>query len=242
MDLVDLKDYFIPSYFVDRGWEKLLSDLPGVCEPLFRKFYANVILRDDYLDCWVRGHEFTIEVEDIDGVLGHENIDHDFTHVKDRMFSIETIQSHIGGVKEERCLNTNAFPLDFQCLTYIMVFSLYSVRKMSTINNARAIFLMELLENIYIDIGAHLFSILADATRTTSRPKLILPSLIMRILYEKGVETPQDISLMPTPPAINVLTIIRSKVRLLGDEEEVDLAQEQPMDIETKAEGQPSSS
>ena len=113
---------------------------------------------------------------------------------------------------------------------------------MSTINNARAIFLMELLENIYIDIGAHLFSILADATRTTSRPKLILPSLIMRILYEKGVETPQDISLMPTPPAINVLTIIRSKVRLLGDEEEVDLAQEQPMDIETKAEGQPSSS
>ena len=123
-----------------------------------------------------------------------------------------------------------------------MVFNLYPVRKMSTINNARAIFLMELLENIYIDIGAHLFSILADATRTTSRPKLILPSLIMRILYEKGVETPQDISLMPTPPAINVLTIIRSKVCLLGDEEEVDLAQEQPMDIETKAEGQPSSS
>ena len=99
MDLVDLKDYFIPSYFVDRGWEKLLSDLPGVCEPLFRKFYANVILRDDYLDCWVRGHEFTIEVEDIDGVLGHENIDHDFTHFKDRMFSIETVQSHIGGVR-----------------------------------------------------------------------------------------------------------------------------------------------
>ena len=123
-----------------------------------------------------------------------------------------------------------------------MVFNLYPVRKMSTINNARAVFLMELLENIYIDIGAHLFSILADATRTTSRPKLILPSLIMRILYEKGMETPQDISLMPTPPAINVLTIIRSKVRLLGDEEEVDLAQEQPMDIETKAEGQPSSS
>ena len=34
VDLVDLKDYFIPSYFEGRGWEKLLSDLPGVCEPL----------------------------------------------------------------------------------------------------------------------------------------------------------------------------------------------------------------
>ena len=62
----------------------------------------------------------------------------------------------------------------------------------------------------------------------------------MRILHEKGVETPQDISLMPTPPTINALTITRSKVHLLGDEEEVDPAQEQLMDTETKAKGQPS--
>ena len=51
MDLVDFKDYFIPSCFAERGWEKLLSDLPEVCEPLIREFYANVILREDYLDC-----------------------------------------------------------------------------------------------------------------------------------------------------------------------------------------------
>ena len=85
---------------------------------------------------------------------------------------------------------------------------------------------MELRENIFIYIDAYLFSILVDATRTTSRPKLILPSLIMTILHEKGVETPQDISLMPTPPAIDALTITRCKVRFLGDEEEVDPAQE----------------
>ena len=36
VDLVDLKDSFIPSCFQDRGWDKLLSDLPGVCEPLIR--------------------------------------------------------------------------------------------------------------------------------------------------------------------------------------------------------------
>jgi len=46
---------------------------------------------------------------------------------------------------------------------------------------------------------------------------------------------------MPTPPTINVLTITRSKVRLLGNEEEVDPAQEQPMGTKTKVEGQPSS-
>ena len=112
VDLVDLKDYFIPNYFAERGWEKLLSDLLGVCEPLIWEFYANVILREDYLDCWVRGHEFNIEVEDIDNVLGHGDIDREFTPFKDRMLSIETVQSYIGGVREGRCLNINAFPLD----------------------------------------------------------------------------------------------------------------------------------
>ena len=71
-----------------------------------------------------------------------------------------------------------------------MTFNLYLVKKMTTINNARAIFLMELRERTYIDIGAQAFTIIAEATRTTSRPKLVLASLIIRILQEKGVETP----------------------------------------------------
>ena len=45
---------------------------------------------------------------------------------------------------------------------------------------------------------------------------------------------------MTTPPAINALIIPRIKVRLLGDEEEGDQAQGEPMDTKTKAEGQPS--
>ena len=51
VDLVDLKDTFIPTYFEGRGWEKLLSGLPGVCEPLIREFYSNVKIREDELDC-----------------------------------------------------------------------------------------------------------------------------------------------------------------------------------------------
>ena len=220
MDLVDLRDYFIPSCFKDKGWERLLGDLLGVCEPLIREFSANAILRNDYIDCWVRGNEFTLEVGDIDGVLGHGDLDHeDFTPFKDRMLSIETIQPRIGGAREGKCLNTTTFPPDLRCLTYIMLFNLYLVRKMTTINNARAIFLMELRERTYINIGAHVFSIIAEATRTTSRPNLVLPSLIMNILHDKGVETPQDISLMSVPLSIKVQTILRSRVRLLGDKE-----------------------
>ena len=144
MDLVDLKDYFIPGCFQDRGWDKLLGDLPRVCEPLIREFYANAVLREDEINCWIRGHEFNIDLEDIDEVLGFEELEHDFTHYKDRMLSIETVQSHIGGVREGRCLNTTAFPPNLRCLTLIMMFNLYLVKKMTTVHNARAIFLMEL--------------------------------------------------------------------------------------------------
>ena len=47
----------------------------------------------------------------------------------------------------------------------------------------------------------------------------------MRLFRVKGVEIPKDISLMPTPPAINALTIAWIKVHLSGDEEEVGQAQ-----------------
>ena len=49
--LVDLRDTFIPSCLQDRGWNKLLSDLLGVCEILIREFYANVVLREDKINC-----------------------------------------------------------------------------------------------------------------------------------------------------------------------------------------------
>ena len=101
VDLVDLKDTFIPNYFEGRGWDKLLSDLPGVCEPLIREFYANVVLKEDEINCWIRGKEFTIEAGNIDEVLGLEGLDdHDFTNYEDMMLSIEIVQSHIGGVRQ----------------------------------------------------------------------------------------------------------------------------------------------
>ena len=92
VDLVDLKDTFILHCFEGRGWDKLLSDLSAVCEPLIREFYANATIREDELNCWIRGHEFTLDAHDIDEVLGLEGLeDHDFTNYKDKMLSIETI-------------------------------------------------------------------------------------------------------------------------------------------------------
>ena len=47
---------------------------------------------------------------------------------------------------------------------------------------------------------------------------------------------------MPTPSAINALTITRIRVYLPGDEKEGDQKQGEPMETETEAKGQPSSS
>ena len=44
---------FIPSCFQGRGWDKLSSDLLGVCEPLIREFYANARLREHEINCWI---------------------------------------------------------------------------------------------------------------------------------------------------------------------------------------------
>ena len=191
VDLGDLKDTFILGCFEGRGWDKLLSDLPAVCEPLIREFYANAVIREDELSYWVRRKEFTVDAHDIDEVLGLEGLeDYNHTNYKDRMLSIEIVQTRIGGQREGRCLNTTAFPADMRCLTTIMMFNLYPVRKLTAINNARAIFLMELKEKTFIDINSHIFDTIVDETRTTFRPKLIFPSLLIRLFREKGVKIP----------------------------------------------------
>ena len=158
------------------------------------------------------------------------------------MLSIETLQNCIGGQREGRCLNTTTFPVHMRCLTIIIMFNLYLVRKLTTINNARTIFLMELKEKTFIDINSHIFDTIVDETRTTSRPKLIFPNLLMRLFRAKGVAISQDINFMSTPSAINKLTIVRIQVHLLGDEEEDDQGEGDPMEIEVEAVRQTSTS
>ena len=174
------------------------------------------------------------------GLKGLE--DHDFINYKDRMLSIETVQQRIGGQREGRCLNTTVFPVDMRCLTIIMMFNLYPIKKLTTINNARAIFLMELKEKTFIDISSHIFDTIMDETRTTSRPKLIFPNLLMRIFRKKGVAIPQDISPMSTPSVINKQTFKRISVRLPGEEDEGDEGEGDPMKTEAEVVGQTSTS
>ena len=94
------------------------------------------------------------------------------------------------------------------------------MKKLTTINNVRAIFLMELKEKTFIDISSYIFDTIMDETRTTSRAKPVFPSLLMQIFRAKGVPIPKDLSLMLIPSAINKQTIIRIQVQLPGDVDE----------------------
>ena len=66
----------------------------------------------------------------------------------------------------------------------------------------------------------------------------------MQIFRAKGIPIPQDLSLMPIPSAINKQTIIRIQVRLPGDVDEEGAEQDEgvPMETETEAAGQTSTS
>ena len=101
---------------------------------------------------------------------------------------------------------------------------------------------MELKKKTFIDISSHIFDTIMDETRTTSRPKLIFPSLLMRIFRKKGVAIPQNISLMSTPSAINKQTSKRISVRLPGEEDEGDEGEGDPRETEAEAVGQTSTS
>ena len=176
-------------------------------------------------------------------MLGLEGLeDHEFIKYKERILSIEIVQQRIGRQREGRRQNTIAFPVDMRCLTIITMFNLYSIKKLTTINNARAIFLMELKEKTFIDIRSHVFHTIMDETRTTSRPKLIFPSLFMSIFRKKGVAIPQDISLMSTPSTINKKTFKRISVRLPSEEDEGEEGKVDPMETEAEAAGQASTS
>ena len=101
---------------------------------------------------------------------------------------------------------------------------------------------MDLKEKTFIVISSHIFDTIMDETRTTSRPKLIFPSLLMRIFRKKGVLIPRDISPMSTPSAINKLTFKRISVRLPGEEDEGDEGEGVPIETEVEAAGQASTS
>ena len=64
VDLESLDDTFIPDVF-KRTWTKSLNPMGDVFEDIIREFFANAIVEDDHINCWLREREFFVSRESI---------------------------------------------------------------------------------------------------------------------------------------------------------------------------------
>ena len=60
VDQSSLHDTDIPKWFAHKDWNYLLSDLDDAYEDLVKEFYANAIVEEDELKCWVRKKSFSV--------------------------------------------------------------------------------------------------------------------------------------------------------------------------------------
>ena len=59
-DQSSLSNIDIPKWFATKDWNYLLSTLDDTYENLVKEFYANAIVEEDELKCWVRGRTFSM--------------------------------------------------------------------------------------------------------------------------------------------------------------------------------------
>ena len=60
VQLESLKGTFIPEVFKERTWTKLLNPVGVVYSEIIKKFFSNVAVDRDRIECWVMHKEFVI--------------------------------------------------------------------------------------------------------------------------------------------------------------------------------------
>ena len=53
-------DTNIPIWFATKDWNFLLLNLEDAYENLVKEFYANAIVEEEEIKCWVRGKRFSV--------------------------------------------------------------------------------------------------------------------------------------------------------------------------------------
>jgi len=69
VELESLEHTFIPEVFKERTWTKLLNPMGNVLVEIIREFFANAFVEGDRINCWLRGREFYVTRESIQGIL-----------------------------------------------------------------------------------------------------------------------------------------------------------------------------
>lgn len=215
-----LSKTFITGIFGPKDWSLLLNGFGHVCDDLVREFYANAIACDGFLDCWVRGKEFTVSPASLSNLLRIHPVEIESTvPYPERRDKIDDVVVALGGymLDQIKTMHTSTFKIEVRTLAYIMIYNLYPVKNLSTLNQGRTLFLYDLYLKKNINICEHIFYLMdASVRKKEQRMTLSFCSLIMKILRYNGVTIPIGWTPLYREDPISMDTMFRSRARLPG--------------------------
>ena len=208
---------FIPRIFEAINWANLFGNFVDPVDELVKEFYFNARYTRVELKCWVRGTEFSINLEYIVKVLRitrPANVD--LTPYDDRLLQVQDILQVLGPDHEIRSkgssIGTAQFTLEPTTLKLIMFSNLYPLFNTAFINLGRAQFLCDLITGVPIDICAHIFQTIGKTTaQSAGRTCIPFCSFIMKIMLLEGIHPPTDGKIATRPRPISMITLQASK-------------------------------
>ena len=165
LDQSSLSDIDIPKWFATKDWNYLLSTLDDTYENLVKEFYANAIVEEDELKCWVRGKTFSVTPTNLAKIL-HINkpmlrkpLVYDDLYPEEHLLW-EALGKDLEFSPNGNSINVSSLSSKLRVLTIIMFHNLYPLSSTGYMNLGRALFLHDLISDVEIDICAHIFHIL----------------------------------------------------------------------------------
>ena len=210
LDQSSLSDTDFPKWFATKDWNYLLTTLDDTYENLVKEFYANAIVKEDELKCWVRGKTFSVtptylaEILHINRLMLRKPLVYDDLYPEEHLLW-EALGKDLEFSPNGNSINVSSLSSKLRMLTIIMFHNLYPLSNTEYMNLGRALFLHDLIFDIEIDICVHIFHILRKTVvQTDSRICIPFYYLVSRILKLKVIYPSTDESSYPKPCPINL--------------------------------------
>ena len=130
-----------------------------------KEFYANAIVEEDELKCWVRGKTFSVtlaylvEILHINRPILRKPLVYDELYPEEDLLR-EALGKDLEFSPNGNSINVSSLSLELRVLIIIMFHNIYPLSSTGYINLGRALFLHDLISYVEIDICAHIFHIL----------------------------------------------------------------------------------
>ena len=113
VDQPSLSDINIPLWFATKDWNFLLSTLEDAYKNMVKKFYANAIVNEEEIKCWVRGKSFSVTPMYLAEIL----------HINQPILSIPPIYDELNPdekfLKQALGANLNSPPIEIQLVWHL---------------------------------------------------------------------------------------------------------------------------